>query len=294
MLDKLVVAEISAGYKSGRVGGDGNCQFRSSRHCAPPCSKTSSTRTYSPVSTTHSLRKRVVHWLEENGDTKFEGPGSSLRARHDVLLGTRWVTYLARMRRHEADESGKVEWGNETTLMAFSCLFNLTVKVFNIKSVVVMSTIPRPTVLVDASSSIMYLGYKPECHYVPILPVAQPQLALELAEQAAAGAGAVEMTNSFAVAARQLASAPHTTPPRAGSECETGTFSHQCGSTRARPRSRHRQKVGAPPSERARRQRAPRSRRSSKSAARGSVSTAPRRALVRDADTLKRQHRVNH
>ena len=127
MLDKLVVAEISAGYKSGRVGGDGNCQFRSSRHCAPPCSKTSSTRTYSPVSTTHSLRKRVVHWLEENGDTKFEGPGSSLRARHDVLLGSRWVTYLARMRRHEADESGKVEWGNETTLMAFSCLFNLTV-----------------------------------------------------------------------------------------------------------------------------------------------------------------------
>ena len=47
--------------------------------------------------------------------------------RHYALMGANWATYLARMRRHEADKSGKVKWGDDTTLMAFSCLFNLTV-----------------------------------------------------------------------------------------------------------------------------------------------------------------------
>lgn len=171
--------------------------------------------------------------------------------------------------------------------MAFSCLFNLTVKVFNIDAVGIMRTIPRPTPFQDASSSIIYLGYKAEVHYVPILPrVEKPQLALELAEQAAAGAGAVEIANSFAVAARQLAPAPRTTPPRASSEFETGTFSAFTPVRLDAPRSRHRQKEGAPPSENMRRQRAPLSRRSSKRAAPGSVSTAPRRALASCTPTL--------
>jgi hypothetical protein len=70
----------------------------------------------------------VVDWLKAHGDTGFEAPGSTLRKRLDEFMGLQWDTYLALMRRHEADEFGKVEWGDETTLMAFSCLFNLTVK----------------------------------------------------------------------------------------------------------------------------------------------------------------------
>jgi hypothetical protein len=94
-----------------------------------------------------TLREHVVDWLQTHGDTQLEDerPGT-FRTRHNGLRNAIcWDKYLAKMRTDKPDKFGRVEWGDETTLMAFSCLFNLTVQVVCLDSTQIMMIIPRPT-----------------------------------------------------------------------------------------------------------------------------------------------------
>ena len=101
-----------------------------------------------------TLRERVVDWLQTHGDTQLEDerPGT-FRTRHNGMRNAIcWDEYLAKMRTDKPDKFGRVEWGDETTLMAFSCLFNLTVQVVCLDSTQIMMIIPRPTPWQTASS----------------------------------------------------------------------------------------------------------------------------------------------
>ena len=66
-----------------------------------------------------------------------------MRSRHNQLHNDWcWDKFIDKMR----SDSGNVEWGNESTAMAFSLMYNLTVKVVFLNSVQGMSTIPRPEI----------------------------------------------------------------------------------------------------------------------------------------------------
>ena len=67
-----------------------------------------------------TLRVRLVDWLKAQGGTCLGDYGGTLRTRHDQLHND-WCSdnFLDKIRSDKPDASGNVEWGYDSTAMAF-------------------------------------------------------------------------------------------------------------------------------------------------------------------------------
>ena len=172
-----------------------------------------------------TLRARLVDWLAQNGDKELGNGRGTLRMRINQVRNDwfGWDKYLAKMRTDKPDESGEIEWGDETTLMAFSLMFKLTLKVISLNSAQAVSTIARPPRWSTATRGIVYVGYKAAAnHYwafrraVPLAPALAPA---PIARASAAGLDAARVP--FAAAALPPVVSPRT-PLRTGSAFSVG------------------------------------------------------------------------
>ena len=154
-LDQYAAVLIGPEYRSYRVPGDGSCQFSSLYAALHAAVRAGAVGAHVLDGlNARTLRERVVDWLQTHGDTQLEDerPGTFCTRHNGMRNAICWDEYLAKMRTDQPDEFGRVEWGDETTLMAFSCLFNLTVQVVCLDSTQIMMIIPRPTPWQTASS----------------------------------------------------------------------------------------------------------------------------------------------
>ena len=232
LLNELARIAIDAGYRAHGVPGDGNCQFhallaalRGAVEDGIIDASELARASVDGVLDAGTLRARLVDWLAQNGDKELGNGRGTLRMRINQVRNDwfGWDKYLAKMRTDKPDESGEIEWGDENTLMAFSLMFKLTLKVISLNSAQAVSTIARPPRWSTATRGIVYVGYKAAAnHYwafrraVPLAPALAPA---PIARASAAGLDAARVP--FAAAALPPVVSPRT-PLRTGSAFSVG------------------------------------------------------------------------